>query len=224
MKTRVLVIVVMLSLMIPINLVYAPPSVNPDWQGYPYCPGGCSREVLVEEWAQYYDMKGKNWMEQKRAELLDAYNNGTLDDWIDSDSTKANQNVFTYYYILGEIPDNDGNFFVKIPACADGVFVSDDAICSTGDSPPCPEPSFRKNGMCVIEKKSICGPDTILKNNQCIVDDGLFRVDDPSFFRQSLQTGEAISHPEVILIVESLGAGLIVLFIIIYAIKKRRRK
>ena len=45
----------------------------------------------------------------------------------------------------------------------------------------------------------------------------------PSDFRD-LQTGETISNPEVMIIIQSLGAILIVLFIIIYAVQKRMRK
>ena len=45
----------------------------------------------------------------------------------------------------------------------------------------------------------------------------------PSDFRD-LQTGETISNPEIMIIIQSLGAILIVLFIIIYAVKKRMRK
>lgn len=60
-------------------------------------------------------------------------------------------------------------------------------------------------------------------NGICVPSDN-FRVDDPTFFRQNLQTGETISNPEVIIIIESLGAILIVSFIVIYAIKKRRKK
>ena len=44
----------------------------------------------------------------------------------------------------------------------------------------------------------------------------------PSDFRD-LQTGETISNPEVIVIIQSLGAMLIILFIVIYAIRKRRK-
>jgi len=156
MKTRLLIIIVFVLILIPMNLVYAPPSVNPDWQNYPYCPGGCSHEYLVTEWTKYYDMKGEKWMEQKRTELFDAYHNGTLDKWIDSDPTKGNQNTFTYYYILGQIANSDGDFFDMIPSCNVGVFVSDNIQCYIKDSPPCPEPSFKKNGLCVVEKKDIC--------------------------------------------------------------------
>ena len=54
--------------------------------------------------------------------------------------------------------------------------------------------------------------------------DSNIRVEDSTFFRQNLQTGETISNPSVVIIIESLGVGLIFLFIIIYAIKKRKRK
>jgi len=46
---------------------------------------------------------------------------------------------------------------------------------------------------------------------------------DSSDFR-GLQTSETLSNPEVAIILESLGAILIVLFIVIYAIRKRRKK
>ena len=53
-----------------------------------------------------------------------------------------------------------------------------------------------------------------------------FRVDDPSFQRQNLQTGETISFSGtfVSMLVGSLGPILIVLFIVVYAVKKRRKK
>ena len=51
------------------------------------------------------------------------------------------------------------------------------------------------------------------------------RVDDPSFERQNLQTGETINSVGnlTIIIIQGLGAILIVLFIIIYAVKKRAK-
>ena len=88
-------------ILVPANLVYAPPSVNPDWQSYPYCPGGCSNEDLKAEWAKYYEIKGAEWMEQKRQEMFSAYENNTLGEWIGSDPSRANQNVFMYYFVAG---------------------------------------------------------------------------------------------------------------------------
>lgn len=56
--------------------------------------------------------------------------------------------------------------------------------------------------------------------------DNQIRVEDSSFNRQSLQTGETLTLQGTLtsLIIEGLGAILIVLFIIVYAIKKRRSK
>ena len=73
--------------LLPLQLVYAPPSYNPDWQSYPYCPGGCSNEYLKTEWAKYYDIKGSEWMEQKKIEMLFAIDNRTLEQWVDDDPT-----------------------------------------------------------------------------------------------------------------------------------------
>ena len=51
-----------------------------------------------------------------------------------------------------------------------------------------------------------------------------FRVDNPSFVRQNLQTGETISTTGTFasVLMSSLGPILIVLFIVIYAVKKRK--
>ena len=53
-----------------------------------------------------------------------------------------------------------------------------------------------------------------------------FRADDPSFVRQSLQTGETLSESGIFvsIFVGSLGSILIVLFIVVYAVKKRMKK
>ena len=50
------------------------------------------------------------------------------------------------------------------------------------------------------------------------------RVEDPEFGAQDFRTGETLSNPIVPIIIEGLGAGLIILFIVIYAVKKRRKK
>jgi len=52
------------------------------------------------------------------------------------------------------------------------------------------------------------------------------RVDDPSFMRENLRTGETVNDQGALssIIINSLGAILIVLFIVIYAIKKRAKR
>jgi steroid 5-alpha reductase family enzyme len=51
------------------------------------------------------------------------------------------------------------------------------------------------------------------------------RVEDPSFQRENMRTGETITPLGnlTIVIIQALGAILIALFIIIYAIKKRSK-
>lgn len=69
----------------------------------------------------------------------------------------------------------------------------------------------------MIIQKTFVNPD----ENQSFI-----RIDDPSFTRQSLQTEETISTSGTFtsIIIGSLGPILIVFFIVIYAIKKRREK
>jgi len=49
------------------------------------------------------------------------------------------------------------------------------------------------------------------------------RVEDPTFTPQDFRTGETLSNPWVAIVIEGLGAVLIVLFIVIYAIKKKAK-
>ncbi|MGH1569135.1 MAG: hypothetical protein ACRBBZ_08190 [Nitrosopumilus sp.] len=82
--------------------------------------------------------------------------------------------------------------YFSIPSCYTGSFFQDHVQCSTRNSPPCPEPSFEKNGYCVVKKMDICKAGSILEDGSCIERDEYFRVDDPTFSRQSLQTGETL--------------------------------
>jgi hypothetical protein len=79
-------------------------------------PGGCPLDHLKERWAEYYEIKGSEWMETRKQEMLNAIENGTLDEWIDLDPTMAHHNVYTYYFVKGEIPDQDGKYVDQIYA------------------------------------------------------------------------------------------------------------
>jgi len=48
-------------------------------------------------------------------------------------------------------------------------------------------------------------------------------VEDPTSAPQDLQSGETLSNPGAAIVIESLGAVLIILFIVIFAIKKRTK-
>lgn len=74
------------------------------------------------------------------------------------------------------------------------------------------KPSPKSNEL---TDEQVCGVGNILVDGVCQPSDPK-----PSDFRD-LQRGETISNPEVAIIIQSLGAILIVFFIILYAIKKR---
>ena len=70
-----------------------------------------------------------------------------------------------------------------------------------------------------LTDEQICGEGKSLVNGICMPKS----IWHSSDFR-GLQTGESMSNPEVAIILQSLGAILIVLFIALYAIKKRMKK
>ena len=69
----------------------------------------------------------------------------------------------------------------QFPSCDVGVFVTDTIQCVTAESPPCTLPAMEQNGMCIVKKIDICEKNNVLKDGQCIPNDGNFRVDDPIF-------------------------------------------
>ena len=80
--------------------------------------------------------------------------------------------------------------------------------------------------MSSLDGKSCCEKHGVIKDGLCIKDTGFIRIDDSSFSKQSLQTGETISSVGTFttILVGSLGPILIVFFILIYAVKKRNTR
>ena len=67
-----------------------------------------SDSELKQLWEPYYKMKGKEWMEMKKAEMEIAIKDGTLKEWTEYGSTSsnfANYNVWYYYHLYGQAPD-----------------------------------------------------------------------------------------------------------------------
>lgn len=81
--------------------------IDKDWPEKP-CPayGAESETELRERWDGYYDMKGKEWMEMKKAEMDQAIKNGTFTEWIRyaPDNNFANRNVYFYYRLNNQAP------------------------------------------------------------------------------------------------------------------------
>jgi len=122
-----------------------------------------------------------------------------------------------------QIQESFSEDYFSLPSCYDGVFVTDHVQCSTRDSPPCTEPSFEKNGLCIVKKIDICEAGSVLKDGLCIEDAGFFRVDDPTFTRQSLQTGETLGDFTNLFGWSGLAlSGFIVFAYVVMKIKKRK--
>ncbi len=122
----------------------------------------------------------------------------------------------------------------SIPSCNVGVFVSSDAQCHIQDLPPCLNPSFEKDGLCVVKKSDLCKGDDVLVDGDCTIDLGNFRVDDPTFTKQHLLTGKPIVDPNlsdfretgdsVGMIYAYSGIGLVGIVIGFFMIKKWKNK
>lgn len=84
----------------------------------------------------------------------------------------------------------------SVPSCNIGAFVSDNIQCYTRDSPPCPSPSFEKNGLCVVKKIDLCEKDYVMLDGVCKISN--IRIDDPTFTKQHLLTGQPVivSNPD----------------------------
>jgi hypothetical protein len=72
------------------------------------CPlyGAESETELRQRWDRYYELKGKDWMEAKKAEMDQAIKNGTFTEWIRyaPDNNNANRNVYFYYRLNNQAP------------------------------------------------------------------------------------------------------------------------
>ena len=85
---------------------FADCNINTDWPDAP-----CMDEIVngripqhhVDQWAEYYDYKGAQFMESKKTEMNNAIESNRLLEWIDA--SIQNQNVWQYYYFSGQAPN-----------------------------------------------------------------------------------------------------------------------
>jgi hypothetical protein len=109
MKTRLLIII---GMILPVGFTfiiipaYADCNINTDWPDAP-----CMDEIgnnhfpqhQVDQWTEYYEYKGKQFMESKKIEMNNAINSDQLLKW--TDASIQNQNVWQYYYFSGQVPN-----------------------------------------------------------------------------------------------------------------------
>lgn len=91
--------------------VFASCAVNADWPAAPcFDTLPVNREEYRMAWAPYYEYKGSEWMETKKAELLQAIEDGTFMEW---EGSAENSNVYQYYHSIGLVPNQYEYFFFE---------------------------------------------------------------------------------------------------------------
>ena len=84
---------------------------NEDWPDAPcFDTLPVNRDEYREQWAPYYDYKGSEFMESKKAELLQAIKDDTFMEWEDS---AENSNVYQYYHSVGLVTNQYEYFFFE---------------------------------------------------------------------------------------------------------------
>jgi len=80
--------------------------LDQDWPAKPcydtYPPLPLTMSEWQQLWNDYYEFKGKDWMEQKKLEMDGAIKSDTLTEWIESgygSQNFTNYNVWFYYYV-----------------------------------------------------------------------------------------------------------------------------
>lgn len=107
------------SMLIVIDDVSALCMPDSDWPdapcyGCPSCYPGIEQEK--KDWLGYFDYKGEQWMNQKKNKMLKVIEQHGLEQWLHHKSTHyadSNRNVWTYYYLKGEVPREHGKYVTE---------------------------------------------------------------------------------------------------------------
>ena len=92
--------------------------LDKDWPNkpcYDVLPGP-SLDVKRKQWEEYYNYKGKDWMEMKKNEIETAIGNGTLEKWLRAGITEGNytnSNAYAYYFLMGEVTHYESGKYVE---------------------------------------------------------------------------------------------------------------
>lgn len=103
------------SFILSFSIVYAQCNENKDWPEMP-----CNDSINVgdphqkpilgdkQDWQKYYELKGKDWMEMKKAEMYQAEKDKILKQWYEfgkDSNNMPNFDVWYYYNLYGQAPD-----------------------------------------------------------------------------------------------------------------------
>lgn len=101
MKTRILIIIGMITLPLIFPQGFSQCIYNDDWPDAPcFDMGPVSHLEFNKAWAPYYEHKGAEWMETKKVEMNQSLDNGIIIEWV---KKLENYNVYQYYLSRNEI-------------------------------------------------------------------------------------------------------------------------
>jgi|CryGeyStandDraft_13_1057135.scaffolds.fasta_scaffold07416_6 hypothetical protein len=110
MKTRLLIIIGIITFSFVIPQSFASCIKNEDWSDAPCMDNFPINRVEFQlDWAPYYEYKGSELMESKYVEMQQAINNGTFNEWNDD---RENFNVYYYYLSTGKIQNQYPDRFI----------------------------------------------------------------------------------------------------------------
>lgn len=111
-------ILILNSAVLILQPAYADCAADYDWPEKPCLDMPPYAKVdLKAAWQKYYEYKGHEWMNMKKAEMDKAIEDGRLKEWTEYRSASdnfANYNVYFYYFVNDQAPDIYGFFDGKM--------------------------------------------------------------------------------------------------------------
>ena len=198
--------------------------------GISFIPGSFSEKTDSQNIGQmeWFEINNHSKIPVYKIQVIDKDMNENTDEidkfkirvWSNSDSVGIIVSVYETEKNSG-IFDSPVYFSEDVSAGQRLYVLEGDAVTATYEDRTLPS-SYTSNELEVSDTITIYYPMTDSLENK----NSFIRIDDETFSRQSLQTGETISESGTLMaiIVGSLGPILIVFFIVIYAVKKRNAK
>lgn len=139
---------------------------NPDWPLAP-CYDEQRSSIPTDQdrsvWGKYYDYKGSEFMESKKADMLEALRSGQLCEWESGGLPFQNHNVMTYYFVNKVVSSNDCNTAVEFHYVGqnisenDGVNYVDFGNSNASVNLGCSDIGFSSKKSCELQRAQFLG-------------------------------------------------------------------
>ena len=130
MKTRLLLIIGIITLPLFVSQGFSQCIYNDDWPDAPcFDMGPVSHQKFYDAWAPYYEYKGEDWMGAKKVEMNQALENQSFEEWAEK---LENYNVYRYYLSRNEVQSSlpyDSHSVILDPNFTPRTSIPDEKIC-----------------------------------------------------------------------------------------------